>query len=85
MNWFFDDVLFFTVTPANLPRGAKWVFDQDQFILLNLAVGGNWPGSPDAKTHFPQRLEVDYVRVYQRRAAGLPAAGETAPKSPDAK
>ncbi len=34
-------------------------------MILNVAVGGNWPGSPDASTVFPQRMEVDYVRVYE--------------------
>ena len=41
-------------------------FDEDFHIILNLAVGGNWPGSPDETTTFPQKLIVDYVRVYQR-------------------
>jgi beta-glucanase (GH16 family) len=40
-------------------------FDQDFHLILNVAVGGNWPGSPDASTQFPQRMEVDWVRVYQ--------------------
>ena len=64
IRWFLDGVPYFTVTPASLPNGAAWVFDQPQFLLLNVAVGGNWPGSPDATTVFPQRMTVDYVRVY---------------------
>jgi beta-glucanase (GH16 family) len=44
---------------------GNWVFDQPFFILLNVAVGGNWPGNPDGSSTFPQRLFVDYVRVYQ--------------------
>lgn len=64
IRWFMDGQLFFSVTPARLPAGSQWVFTQPQFILLNLAVGGNWPGAPDASTVFPQRLTVDYVRVY---------------------
>ncbi len=44
-------------------------FDQPFFLIINLAVGGQWPGPPDAKTEFPQRLLVDYVRVYQKPAA----------------
>ena len=43
-------------------------FDQRFHLLLNVAVGGNWPGNPDASSVFPQRMEVDYVRVYQRAA-----------------
>ena len=41
-------------------------FDRDFHLILNLAVGGNWPGEPDGSTVFPQELVVDYVRVYQR-------------------
>jgi beta-glucanase (GH16 family) len=41
-------------------------FHQPHYIILNLAVGGSWPGSPDATTVFPQRYLVDYVRVYER-------------------
>lgn len=65
IRWFLDGQLYFTATPASLPAGSTWVFGQPQFILLNVAVGGNWPGSPDGTTVFPQRMTVDYVRVYQ--------------------
>jgi hypothetical protein len=64
IRWFMDGQLYFTATPSSLPAGSTWVFTKPQFILLNLAVGGNWPGSPNASTTFPQRLVVDYVRVY---------------------
>jgi beta-glucanase (GH16 family) len=57
--------IFATFTPANLPKHASWPFDSGKFfILLNVAVGGNWPGSPDSTTTFPQEMLVDYVRVY---------------------
>jgi beta-glucanase (GH16 family) len=68
IRWFVDGRQYFEVTPANLPPDTKWVFDAPQFVLLNLAVGGNWPGAPDATTMFPQRMRVDYVRVYARPA-----------------
>jgi len=55
------------IAPADLPEGAKWVYDHAFFLLLNLAVGGGWPGNPDATTEFPQRMTVDYVRVYKRQ------------------
>jgi hypothetical protein len=42
------------------------VFDHDHFLLLNVAVGGRWPGSPDGSTRFPQEMKVDYVRVHTR-------------------
>ena len=53
--------------PADLPEGGRWVFDHPFFVLLNIAVGGTWPGSPDGSTRFPQTMLVDYVRLYQRR------------------
>jgi beta-glucanase (GH16 family) len=61
-----DDQPYFTVTPASLPHDARWVFNQPKFLLLNLAVGGAWPGNPDQTTIFPQRMLVDYVRVYTK-------------------
>ena len=64
IKWFVDGTQYFTVTPASLPNGSAWVFTAPQFIILNLAVGGNWPGYPDGTTVFPQRLIVDHVRVY---------------------
>lgn len=63
LRWFLDDALFNTLTERDVP--GAWVFDQPFFILLNLAVGGNWPGYPDETTRFPQQLLVDYVRVYR--------------------
>lgn len=44
---------------------TTWPFDQDFYLILNIAVGGNLPGNPGANTLFPQTMEVDYVRVYQ--------------------
>lgn len=64
ITWSLDGKPYFSITPTNLPAGKKWVFDQPQFLLLNLAVGGAWPGYPDGTTVFPQRMLVDYVRVY---------------------
>lgn len=64
IRWYVDEQQYFRVTPESV-RGT-WVFDHPFFLLLNLAVGGNWPGPPDDTTVFPQFLKVDYVRVYQR-------------------
>jgi len=66
IKFFVDDNLYATRTPADLPAGAKWVYDHPFFVILNLAVGGAWPGNPDGSTTFPQRMLVDYVRVYKR-------------------
>ena len=65
IRWYVDSNLYQTRTEADLPAGAAWVFDHPFFMLLNVAVGGSWPGNPDATTVFPQRMYVDYVRVYQ--------------------
>jgi beta-glucanase (GH16 family) len=65
LTWSVDGVPFSTVTPADLPRGARWVFDHPHFLILNVAVGGHWPGYPDDTTTFPQEMVIDYVRVYQ--------------------
>ncbi len=65
VRFYFDGALYKTVTSKDLPSGAKWVWDHSFFVLLNFAVGGDWPGSPDASTKWPQTMEVDYVRVYR--------------------
>jgi beta-glucanase (GH16 family) len=69
IKWFVDSNLYFTATPASLPGGGTWVFTNSQFLLLNVAVGGNWPGYPSNYTVFPQQMLVDYVRVYAQAAA----------------
>ncbi len=62
--WFLDGRLNHVCTPADLPAGGRWVFDHAPFfLLLNLAVGGRWPGYPDDTTTFPQEMRIDYVRV----------------------
>jgi beta-glucanase (GH16 family) len=66
VRFYVDDALYETRTPADIPGGTKWVYDHPFFLLLNVAVGGNWPGSPDNTTIFPQTMRVDYVRVYQK-------------------
>ncbi len=67
IRFYVDGFLYATRTPADLPNnGSVWVFDHPFFLLLNLAVGGNWPGAPDSTTVFPQQMLVDYVRVYHR-------------------
>ncbi|QEC68512.1 family 16 glycosylhydrolase [Panacibacter ginsenosidivorans] len=59
-----DDVQYLTVTKTDL-TGSDYPFNKDFFFIFNIAVGGNWPGSPDSNTSFPQRMVVDYVRVFQ--------------------
>lgn len=75
IRWFIDGQQYFTLAPNNLPGGGTWVFNAPQFLILNVAVGGNWPGNPDGSTVFPQRMTVDYVRVYQSDSVNPPAGG----------
>ena len=66
IRFYVDSSLYRTITRSDLPAGAAWIFDHPFFLILNVAIGGNWPGSPDASTIFPQTMLVDYVRVYKR-------------------
>jgi hypothetical protein len=62
IRWYVDDVQYHVIdtSPAELDA-----FRDNFFFIFNVAVGGNWPGSPDATTRFPQRMIVDYVRIFQ--------------------
>ena len=76
IRYYVDDPAhpYATFTPADLPAGAVWPFDgRHFFLLLNLAMGGDWPGDPDASTRYPAEMLVDYVRVYRspKGTAGL--------------
>jgi beta-glucanase (GH16 family) len=65
VRWFVDGVQFYSVTKSQVQSYGNWVFDHPMFVILNVAVGGNWPGSPNGSSVFPQRMYVDYIRVYQ--------------------
>jgi beta-glucanase (GH16 family) len=62
IKWYRDNIEYYTLntTPADLAE-----FDEKFFFIFNVAVGGNWPGNPDGTTVFPQKMVVDYVRVFQ--------------------
>ncbi|MBT8245046.1 MAG: glycoside hydrolase family 16 protein [Winogradskyella sp.] len=71
INYYVDDVLYNQITPEDIEEETngegQWVFnDRPFYIILNVAVGGNLPGPPNAETVFPQTMLVDYVRVYQK-------------------
>jgi beta-glucanase (GH16 family) len=66
VRFYVDSNNYATFTQPQWPAGGQWVFDHPFFIILNVAVGGSWPGSPDASTQFPQQMLVDYVRVYSK-------------------
>lgn len=63
INYYVDDVLYNQITPEDVT--GEWVFDHPFFIIINLAVGGDYVGAPNAETVFPQTMLVDYVRVYK--------------------
>lgn len=62
--WYVDETRFHSVTTNDM-RGKPYPFNQEMFFIMNVAVGGQWPGSPDDTTVFPQTMEVDYLRVFQ--------------------
>jgi beta-glucanase (GH16 family) len=64
LEWRLNNVTYHRVERSALGSSAA-ILDQPQYLLFNVAVGGNWPGNPDATTTFPQRMYVDYVRVFQ--------------------
>ena len=72
IKFYVDDPsnVYASYSPASLTAGGIWPFDSSKFFfLLNVAVGGDWPGPPDATSKFPQEMLVDYVRVYREPAS----------------
>jgi beta-glucanase (GH16 family) len=67
IRFYLDANLYATFAAARWPPGGTWIFDHRFFLILNVAVGGDWPGSPDDTTEFPQTMLVDYVRVYKHK------------------
>ena len=65
ISWFYDGELYFTLTPESV-GDREWVFDNEFFIMLNLALGGQLAGLIKLDLQFPLNLYVDYVRVYQQ-------------------
>lgn len=63
LKWYVDDVLF---NETDISSNVMSEFHQKFYLIFNVAVGGNWPGNPDATTTFPQKMKVDYVRVFQK-------------------
>jgi len=75
IQFYIDSVVYYTsnFTPNN---NTSPIFQRPFFLLLNVAVGGNWPGNPNAQTIFPAEMIVDYVRVYQDAAIGVKEEAE---------
>jgi beta-glucanase (GH16 family) len=76
LDYYIDGVLRIRVTDTTrIPT-------EPMYVLANLAVGGNWPGSPDANTPFPSDLQIDWIHVFERKSdASAPSVAITAPKS----
>ena len=66
VRWYVDTNLYHTKRNSDVPSGGRWVYDHPFFIIMNVAMGGNFGGPPDESTQLPQRMVVDYVRVYER-------------------
>jgi beta-glucanase (GH16 family) len=66
VSFYVDGNLYETRTPADVPAGDTWVYDHPFYVILNVAVGGSFPGNPTSTTVFPQTMKVDYVRVYSK-------------------
>ncbi|MEV8379158.1 family 16 glycosylhydrolase [Kribbella sp. NPDC056861] len=69
ITWYVDGKQYQRRTPADL-GGRNWVFNHPFFMILNVAVGGSWPGYPDGSTQMPQSMTVDYVRVSSLGSSG---------------
>jgi beta-glucanase (GH16 family) len=64
ISMYVDDMLYMTESNTSISSGT-WPFNQPQFLIVNVAVGGDWPGPPTTATVFPESMYVDYVRVFQ--------------------
>lgn len=69
IRWYLDDQLYATVTPGGL-RDRPWVFDHDFYLLINVAVGGTFPGNPDTSLTLPRTMLIDYIRHYTKPSPG---------------
>jgi beta-glucanase (GH16 family) len=69
ITWYIDGIQYSRKTPADAGSN-RWVFNHPFFMILNVAVGGAWPGSPDGSTSFPQTMTIDYVRVQSWTTGG---------------
>lgn len=70
IRFFVDETVYQELRRDRMPASyaeREWVYDHDYFFIVNLAVGGRWPGYPDETTTFPQVMEIDYIRVYQKQ------------------
>ena len=64
LSFYVDGNLYRTMNKSEA-GGKPWPFNKNFFVILNLAVGGNWPGNPDQSTQFPQQFSIDYIKVWE--------------------
>jgi len=67
VRFYVDANSYATFSASEWPKGGRWNFDHPFFIILNVAVGGDWPKNPDATSPYPQPMLVDYVRVFAKK------------------
>jgi beta-glucanase (GH16 family) len=70
ITFFVDGEVYFEYIYSENPNSTN-IFQNPFFFILNVAVGGNWPGYPDNTTVFPATMEVDYIRVFQQMSVGV--------------
>jgi beta-glucanase (GH16 family) len=75
IQFYVDDIsnVYFVADSSEIPEGGEWVFDHPFYLLMNLAVGGDWSGGPDSTTPTPAEMVVEYVRVYEIPRAPAPS------------
>lgn len=66
VQFYVDETFYFSITPDDT-QGFAYPFNANFFFIMNVAIGGNLPGSPDSSTEFPQTMDVDYIRVFQEK------------------
>lgn len=65
LDFYIDNLMYRRIEKSEVLQAGQWVYDHPFFMILNVAVGGSFPGPPNASTPFPQKMTIDYVRVYK--------------------
>ena len=65
IDFFVDGYLYQRILKSTVTKKGEWVYDHPFFLILNIAVGGNFAGFPTSETPFPQKMTIDYVRAYE--------------------
>ena len=65
IDFFVDGFLYNRITKSTVATKGEWVYDHPFYLILNIAVGGTFAGFPTSETSFPQKMTIDYVKVYK--------------------